>query len=287
MAENDTEGQEERSSLSIVQDHVAGLAKDLAFYTGTIYVIGFLVTATRLAAYGVASVELVNTQYLVAGLMPGLFLWLTVLVVVSASRYEPLTEDGGWKTRWIWANVLFSMAVGILLVLPSILGERFDAAWEGLYPEAVPLVLLLGELALWILIVGFRQRRLRSWLLPSREMGRNLGTIARWAYGGYLVLSALLLIVFAPGSALDFYEELPQAYGGGKLLTIRLYVDGEQVPAELLEVNADPDQNAPVRTVPLNLVFGTSQEYVVVPIADEDERAWALNAGAVYAVVGE
>jgi hypothetical protein len=287
MAENDTEGQEEGSSLSIVQGHVAGLAKDLAFYTGTIYVIGFLVTGARLAAYGVASVELVNTQYLVAGLMPGLFLWITVLVVVSASRYEPRTEDGGWKTRWIWANVLFSMAVGILLVLPAILGERFDAAWDGLYPEAVPLVLLLGELALWILIVGFRQRQLRRWLLPSREMERNLGTIARWAYGGYLVLSALLLIVFAPGSALDFYEELPQAYGGGKLLTVRLYVDGENVPTELLEPGHDPDQDALAWTIPLNLVFKTSEEFILVPLGDDEPQTWILKASEVHTIASE
>jgi hypothetical protein len=118
--------------------------------------------------------------------------------------------------------------------------------------------------------VGFRQRRLGVWLRLGWGLGQNPTNL-----------------ILAPGSALDFYEELPQAYGGGKPLTVRLYVDGEQVQAELLEVNADPDQNAPVRTVPLNLVFGTSQEYVVVPIADEDERAWALNAGAVYAVVGE
>ena len=47
----------------------------------------------------------------------------------------------------------------------------------------------------------FRQKRLRSWLLLGRELGRHLGTIEPWAYGRYLVLFALVLVVPEPAHA--------------------------------------------------------------------------------------
>ena len=275
------------SSFALVRGFVENFAKGLVIYTGSVYLIGFLITAARLARYSVASINLIDAQYIAAGIMPGLFLWITVLVVVSASHYHPQKEDNGYAPGWIWANVLFSVPVGAIVVLSWSLGERFAAIWSGLYPKGVPLILLLGELALWILIVGLRKRLLFGGIRPSKDTYEKIRLVLRLGYGVFLLSFALLLILLAPGSALDFYEELPQAYGGGKPLTVRLYVDRGKVPGELLDISADANQGALAWTIPLDLVFGTSEEYVVDPMGDDEQRAWVLKANAVYAVAGE
>jgi hypothetical protein len=285
--EKDTEDQEKkRSNLTIVSEYVQSMAKGLTIYTGTIYVIGFLVTAARLARYGVTSTELLNSQYIAAGLLPGLLLWITILVLVSASRYEPRKTGNGWKASWRRANVAFVMPIWAVYLLSLIFGERFGEIWEGLYPEAVPLILLLGELGLWILIVGLKRRVFLGKSL-RRGLGIDFSVVAQSIYVLLLLCSVLLLIAAATELALKLHKQLPQAYGGGKLLTVRLYVDGENVPVELLEPGHDPDQDALAWTIPLNLVFKTSEEFILVPLGIDESQTWILKASEVHTIASE
>jgi len=133
MAETAAEpNDQELSSFALVRGFVENFAKGLTIYTGSVYLIGFLITAARLAQYGVASIKLIDAQYIAAGIMPGLFLWITVLVVVSASHYDPGKGKRGRAHVWIWANRLFLVLLGAILVLSSFLSEWFDAIWSGL-----------------------------------------------------------------------------------------------------------------------------------------------------------
>ncbi len=98
----------------------------------------------------------------------------------------------------------------------------------------------------------------------------------------YLSFFAMTLVPFSGPMA---YEQIPQAYGGGKLQPVQLYVDSQKVPFELLDANISLAQGLPARTIPLNLIYQTSMEYIVIPINQSDHRAWQLKADAVYAVV--
>jgi len=80
------------------------------------------------------------------------------------------------------------------------------------------------------------------------------------------------------------YAAIPQSYGGGKPLRVQLYVDRAKVPAELLDITSSGAPPSAGYTVPLNLIFQTSTEYIVRQ-AEDDKRAWVLKANTVYAVV--
>ena len=147
--------------------------------------------------------------------------------------------------------------------------------------------MLSGELALWLLIVGFGKGMLFSGIRVGISPNELSHLVFRLGNAGFLLYFAFLLVLLAFGSGPDFFEELPQAYGGGKPLTVRLYVDSGKVPGELLDVGADADQDALAWTIPLDLIFGTSEEYVVDPMGDDKQRAWVLKADVVYAVAGE
>ena len=91
-------------------------------------------------------------------------------------------------------------------------------------------------------------------------------------------------MILVPFSGHLVYEQLPQAYGGGKLQQVQLYVDSQKVPSELLDANVSLAQGLLARTIPLNLIYQTSTEYIVKPINLSERRVWALKSDSIYAV---
>lgn len=82
-----------------------------------------------------------------------------------------------------------------------------------------------------------------------------------------LLMFAFLLLIYIPLEGPAVYEQIPQAYGGVKPLTVQLYVDSQKVPAELLDqTNVTVVQGSPAQTIPLSIIFKTSTEYIVDPI---------------------
>src|SRR5436309_5574100 len=121
--------EQDSSALGIVLTVSERFGKAVAALSATSYVIGYAVTAARLAQAAVATTTLIDAQYLAAGLLPGSFAWLTVLVLISGYRYDPRREGRRLKSSWCFAVVsllaLFVMAM-IVEVLNGIARERWS-----------------------------------------------------------------------------------------------------------------------------------------------------------------
>lgn len=252
-------------------------AKLFAVFLGTVYVIGYAVTTNRLAHYGVPAIRLLDAQYFVAGLIPGLLVWLTIAVAVSALF---VGTSKRWKRSGLAILLLYIATVGVELTL-----ARKETFW--LRIVHIVLKFVLGELSLWFLVVGLKTRTFF-----------NLRVFNRFAavYAAFLfIVMPLGLVWIALGSipqvSSSVYGALPQAYGGGKPLQIELLVDPTKVPNELLAVPLplpSPDHQLR-RTIPLSLVLKTSAEYVVRSCVETGQQTWVLKADVVQAekIVGE
>jgi len=261
-----------KSHLGTFLDLVERGAKIFALFIGTIYITGYVVTTTRLAQYDVPAIRLLDAQYFVAGAVPGLLVWLTILVAASAFIFDsdrPLT--------WVGWTILTLFIAG--LVMEWVKGHSSNTIINAVY---ITLKFVLGQLALWFLIVGVRTRyfvRMHNYLKLTRDSG---GLLIAVAMSIVLVAIALKTIPQVGWSA---YNLLPQAYGGGKPLQIELIVDGNKAPCELLVVADCKNQQPVERTVPLNLILKTSAEYVVIKSTDQKQRTWVLKADVVRAEI--
>src|SRR5262245_23752575 len=99
-----------KSHLVTFLDLVERGAKIFALFIGTIYITGYVVTTTRLAQYDVPAIRLLDAQYFVAGAVPGLLVWLTILVAASAFIFDsdrPLT--------WVGWTILTLFIAGLVM----------------------------------------------------------------------------------------------------------------------------------------------------------------------------
>ena len=190
---------------------------------------------------------------------------------------------------WIIAHVLFVSILAsyiVVISLPLELLLTIISGFEGLFITlALIVVIVSGEVGLWILILGSKNKLFPIYTLRPAQKRRDRDrfiTLFRFAYILYLVLFAGAALFVIPLTGIAAYEEIPQSYGGGKRLQVQLFVDRARVPGELLIAGG---MESPARTIPLNLIFRTSNEYIVDPVGDDDRRAWLLNANSVYAMV--
>jgi hypothetical protein len=281
ISNNSDEGGLRQNSFGTLLDSAERIAKVFAAFVGTIYVIGYIVTTTRLAQYDVPAIRLLDAQYFVAGLLPGLLVWVTISVLILAFLYPSNREGPTLLGVLIAVGVLFFSGIVIELVV-----MRFSVTWSSfdrtlLNTSHVALKFVLGELALWLLIVGFRTKYFRR--LRKQFKDRGEGTDPVWISIVMVVVLAAIALSLIPRVGWSAYNGLPQAYGGGKPLRIELYIDISKAPGELLLAPAPTGQSQPARTIPLNLILKTSGEYVVGSLADNSQRAWVLKGDAVYA----
>lgn len=281
ISNNSDKGGLRQNSFGTVLDFAERIAKIFAAFVVTIYVIGYIVTTTRLAQYDVPAIRLLDAQYFVAGLLPGLLVWVTISVLVSAFLYPSNRGDSTLLMVLITVGVLFLTGIVIELVV-----MRFSVNWSALSrallnASYIALKFVLGELALWLLIVGFRTKYFFRLRKEYKDRGED--TFPVWISIVMVIVLAAIALSLIPRVGWTAYNGLPQAYGGGKLLRIELYVDSIKTPGELLVAQAGTSHGQPARTIPLNLILKTSGEYVVGSVADNSQRAWVLKGDAVYA----
>lgn len=287
MAEENT-SIEKQGTFEILLKKVERGGKPLAALSATIYVIGYIVTSFHLAQYGVPIKSFIDAQYFAAGLLPGLLLWFTAYVVISAWNFNPRRTDqrNTVKGDWWFANILALILIVILMVMPS-------QTWVKFYPIGWLISILSGELSIAILIVLFKGEIIKwiEWIAPSdigmKKSNRYKKFFAVIPMGIYIALMlslAIFTFIWIPFSGPITYEQLPQSYGGGKLQQVQLYVDSQKVPSELLDANVSLAHGLPSRTIPLYLIYQTSTEYIVKPINLSEQRVWALKSDVVYAV---
>ena len=172
----------------------------------------------------------------------------------------------------------------IIEVLNGIARERWSDFAQSLLSISDTLIkLVLGELALWYLVAGLRSKVLWESIKALRRLGEGYAPVLGFILLP-LVLAAIGMYQIVPMTRMA-YTAIPQSSGGGAPHRIRLYVDREKVPVELLDVASSAQHTSAGYTVPLNLIFQTPTEYIVHPVEDGKRRAWVLKANVVYAIV--
>jgi DNA polymerase III delta prime subunit len=269
------------SAFGSVFEFAEYIAKAFTAFVGTIYVIGYIVTAARLAQYGVATTRLLDAQYLVAGLLPGLLVWLTALCLISAIFNEPPRGHSSAGCLGLFILCCVVLALESLILFTPLGRSGSELRQSLLNATLVAVKFVLGELALWFLIVGWRTRYSSTLTAEFTRKGEGPATVLL-SMAACVVLGAIALYQI-PVLGWRVYNGLPQSYGGAKPLRIELYVDGTKVPGEMLATQADKDQSLPARTIPLNLILKTAEEYVVGPLGDGNRRVWVLKTEVVHA----
>jgi hypothetical protein len=266
------------------------LSKAVPLVAGTIYLAGYLVTAERLADYGVSVTQLVNAQYFIAGVAPGALFWLTVLVGWSAYRRGARHANREAQYR-VGVVVLALFFVLFLLELADVALRRFadrrvlgPQSWLDVYVGTL-LRITLAQAGFWYLIHGLRTRFFLE-LAYSLRHGRHDSGVAQATL--LVVLMAGAMMYRSYRESVGVYAAIPQAYGGARPLRVRLYVERSGVPAELLATGAGAGEpSALAYTRPVDLVFQTSDAFIVDPLHDGGRRAWTVYARAVRAVLPE
>lgn len=280
------------------------LGKALTVIAASVYLLGYIVTASRLASYQASAPRLFDAQYFAAGLLPACFLWLVAFAVVHAWRYDASDQRFGISHfRWFAAQVL---ALVVVAGGPVAYLVVFDPLERQVNLAAFAMRVILGVVALaimlWIVIVGVRHRLLLSaWNRLRRATNvRDIiwGTATGTALSALLLLLALMTWAVIPGvgDPASFYSQLPQAFGGGRLVFAQLYVDVAAIPSELVskEISTSPGKaaagagegNRQVRaSVPVAILFQTPDEYIVYTGPSGFRQVWSIRADAVKARV--
>ncbi len=306
---------EPKSRLARAKDSAEFLSKLIPLLAGIIYVAGYVVTAQRLAEYNVSITQLVNAQYFTAGMAPGLITCLTFAAIYDAYCYDRSNPN-----KLTIAGILTSALFFLTLLLTGInyfLG-RFGRAqflgedhWFDFYVMTL-LRLVLGIAAVWYLVAGLKT----GMLLRSAKQLRSVGSSFAEAIQAnvYILVIGVASLVICYQRSTAAYARIPQAYGGGRPLVVRLYVERDKTPSELIDgrsivttgaaeknpVNPSPG-SAPatinsadpgpadkglVYSVPLKLIFQTSDSLIVdSAAAGNPARVWTLDAHAVHAVL--
>jgi hypothetical protein len=281
-------GEKRPSRLAVAKDLTDLLAKAVPLIAGTIYLAGYFVTAGRLADYGVSVTQLVDAQYFIAGLAPGVLFWLTLVVVYSAFRYKPQGNVGQMQNL-IGCLLLALFVIGALIevaggVLDRYLNLRIFGmeSWFDLYAMTL-FRAALGQMALWFVITGLRTGFFARMIREYRARELDTSDVVM------LVICVLIIaggmVYSSYGAVVGWYTAIPQAYGGGRPLIIQLYVEREKTPTELLAVSAGTEEGALTYTVPVELIFKASTTFIVDPVDDATQRVWSLDARTVYAVL--
>jgi hypothetical protein len=281
------------------------IAKVSALFFASVYFFGYLVTALRLAEYDVVLPQLVDAQYLAAGLFPALLLWGTIFVIFSAWRYEA-TWSARWKgdprawrqlaaEHWLGSTtlaVIFAWCVLVLVTGASTPVFSDELTTRIAQSDVATISSLIGLAAvttwglIWLLVVGARHLfsgGANSLIAAARqkEFARLPDVVL------YVVTVALLGFLALPFiSTLTAYEVLPQGIGGGRPYYAEFYVDRVSVPRELLaEPDGSPgDEDAELaRTAPVAVLLESNERFVVATGTTGAVRVWKIDADSVRA----
>jgi hypothetical protein len=232
--------------------------KLLPLIGGVIYLSGIIVVSVRLAYYGALAASLIDFQYFIAGIPLSVILGITGVNV------------------WVSQKVIISRGLaGWLIVFNSFIALGFYFLAKYLAD--------MNPISNWWLVVIFAMFQLFIFttFVPTRFVKKG-----RWLFAFFDYVYLILILVFFTCSAAIIYEALPQGLGGGRVETIRLYVDEEQTPNELIDPYFFGSTNGPTLTIPLKLIYRNASEYVVYPLGqDFRDGIWILKDDAVYSVL--
>ena len=246
------------------------LSKLFAIALGVLYLLGFLVVASYLSRYGVASFAVLQLQYLIAGIWalgPPVLLGSLVFIERRFSE-RAAPEIGG---RFNWRRFIISLVTslsGLLLVLlalvPNVAGS---ITWGvGIRLGLFFWVMFSSAQMLWI-----------SWQVEPQ-------TETWWAnrsHAAPFYLALLFMTVF--GYSLWFsariYPVIPFSMGGGRPLTVAFFEGDRKFPDEIRRAE-QPSK----RSIPYRLLVATDRYFVVVSPSD-NERSVEISRDSVAGMV--
>lgn len=224
---------------------------------GFLYVLGFLVHTLYLASYGVAAMNLLRIQYIMAGvwaLMPmaliiGSYLW--VMNVVESTRKE--TKPRPESHYLLVIGMALLGFIGVIGLAISPFAEIFTQ------PQNVSTIDLLWTIGLVVLLIVLV-------LGIAKEIKRHA------SIGWIVTLLAIVFVGYVVRFSRLVYPGIPASIGGGRPINVRFAISDEMK-------RVIPIDNA--RTYPL--LMTTERTYTVL----DHGRPVEISRDAVKAIIYE
>ncbi len=255
------------------------LPKFIGITFGVVYLFGFIVVMRYLSSYGVSSITLINTQYVVAGF------WLISPLVLMYALFatHPLLQhdfmkslDGITSRRTTYlSSILLALAGPVLVILMVIvlvaLGLGTIKAVLFLLADNWKRIAAIASFSIGIAFLG--EQAWTSW--KCRDRPRH--------YFRLIYLPALLVLVliwYVLYFATTIYPHIPYSLGGGEPLPVVFLLKG---PKSQFTMPLASDCSGK-RTKPYELLLATDKVYVVKS-PREDEKTIEINRDAVLGMV--
>jgi hypothetical protein len=223
-------------------DSVELIGKIFLLFTGICYAFGLIVVNIRLARYGIYSLNLLQLNYVTAGIWSLLPILLAGLGAAFGIHTYHLTREQMHTSIPTWIRFVYAAIMGPLAAffLPRILGFTLGWSWFR--------VSLLGAIVGFALVMVIIQ----PYRVSSLE-DLAVGVGGRLVAGSFLIF---YLAVFAKGA----YSEIPAELGGGRPDQVSFVVDSATKPylqAAGLQFATDSNKSEPVE-----LILATDREYI-------------------------
>jgi hypothetical protein len=230
---------------------------------GLAYGVGFTVILTRTATLNAPVIELFQAQTILAGIpiwfliCVGVWLWPEFMRRIFAdrnARYDSVKNG----------LITTAITVGFLIPCALWIGSKTPARH---LPVGVILFALSG-LAFALTITFVVQAQTMQWTDPGVRPLFQL--ICFWCGFGFFVI----------GYALVLYPRIPQSFGGGRPVQVRLLVKDRDVAGLLAPKGAAPDSSNPLDL----LLYYRTSSYLLVG-RSEDQLLIQVPADQVRSIV--
>lgn len=261
-----------KSVLSLLENAI----KLFVALGAVLYGFGFITVALHYSRYNVTSLSLLNTDYVVAGLLS--LLPLIILSAITGVYFSKLSEEEGCLRR-LW--VALGGLVILTLILRFVLGKNFSYWTVFLFLLIVIVIVFL----FYIILKGIADNNLN-------------GHAMAFASIVYLIPC---LFVYTALFAYSIYPRIPRTLGGGRPTHVRFSLKELPIQSGSNPANAETGQSSSPKspepivalardpkyqrfTVPYRLLLATDKTYVILQ-ADNDGSTYEFPKDAVSGIV--
>lgn len=241
------------------------------------YGFGFVTVAVHYSRYNVTSLSLLNTEYVVAGLLT--LLPLGILSAITLGFYFRLSEKKEGCLKRL--SIVLGGLVVLVLILAFLLRDNFTS-WT---VELFIIIILVNALFFYIM--------LKSLVDDSRE-SRSMAYVA-------LFYSIPALFIYTLLFSYYIYPEIPRGIGGGRPTNVRFALREVPVAPGSSPANAETGQSSPPNnlepsvllerdgtnsrvTIGYKLLLATDKTYVIQQPSN-DKSTYEFPKDAVVGVV--
>ncbi len=251
--------------------------KFLGLVAAVAYAFGFFTVMVHTAHYGLPVIQLIEPLHLWVGLIPSVVLfatWQGVKVVaksIPSDRVEPFVHKIGVGRAKNAVIGLHAFSAVLMVFFAFRYSSRIRGnPWFGL---SVLLVLLVTAFVLAVAHSAVCKAD------PSRYWGFMPRFLRVWLIIVTLIVALAIFKVYVAG----IYPSLPQRYGFGDPALVRLVVDPNKMPSELLDSQMSP-QGPPKITKRIRLLYRTAREHIL--LCDECKaKTLSLSNDGVYGII--